>query len=124
MASLNKAMIIGNIGREPELSYLPNGDGVANFSVATNETWTDKNSGEKKQRTEWFNVVAWRRLAETCAEYLSKGQQVYVEGKMQTRSWEKDGQKHYRTELVADQVVFLGQRTTTYEVDGEEVEPF
>jgi single-strand DNA-binding protein len=113
MASLNKVMIIGNLGKDPELSYTASGDAVTKFSVAANETWTK--DGQKQERTEWFNVVCWRKLAETCAEYLSKGRQVYVEGKLQTRTYEQDGQTKYFTEVVADQVRFLGERGETRE---------
>lgn len=108
MASLNKVMIIGNLGRDPEMQYTAGGDAVTKFSVAASETWTK--DGERKERTEWFNVVAWRKLAETCAQYLTKGRQVYVEGKLQTRTYEKDGETKYFTEVIADQVRFLGER--------------
>jgi single-strand DNA-binding protein len=113
MASLNKVMIIGNLGKDPELSYTAGGDAVTKFSVAANETWTK--DGQKQERTEWFNVVCWRKLAETCAQYLAKGRQVYVEGKLQTRTYEQDGQTKYFTEVVADQVRFLGERGETRE---------
>ena len=110
MASLNRVMIIGNLGADPELKYSPNGDAVTTFSVAANESWTSKD-GQKQERTEWFSVVTWRKLAETCAQYLAKGRQVYVEGRLQTRSWEgQDGEKKYRTEVVAETVRFLGER--------------
>ncbi len=110
MAGINKAIIVGRLGRDPELRYTPDGTAVANFSVATSEEWKDKNSGEKKERTEWHRIVAWRRLGEICGEYLSKGRQVYVEGKLQTRSWEQDGVTRYTTEIVATDVQFLGNR--------------
>jgi single-strand DNA-binding protein len=116
MAGVNKAILIGNLGGDPEVRYTPNGTAVCNFSVATNDQWVDKTSGEKKERVEWHRIVAWRRLAEICGEYLSKGRKVYVEGKLQTRSWEKDGVTHYSTEIVASDVQFLGRRgdsTTT-----------
>ena len=106
---LNKVMIIGNLGRDPEVKYLPSGQAVANFSVATSRAWTDK-EGKKEERTEWHRIVAFGKLAEICGEYLSKGRQVYIEGRLQTRDWEKDGQKHYTTEIVASDVVFLGSR--------------
>jgi single-strand DNA-binding protein len=106
---LNKVMIIGNLGRDPEVKYLPSGQAVANFSVATSRAWTDKD-GKKEERTEWHRVVSFGKLAEICGEYLSKGRQVYIEGRLQTRDWEKDGQKHYTTEIVASDVVFLGSR--------------
>lgn len=107
---LNKVMIIGNLGADPEMRYTANGSAVTTFRVATSRTYTNSN-GERVEETEWFRCVAWARLAELCAQYLSKGRQVYVEGRMQTRSWEgQDGQKHYMTELIAEQVKFLGGR--------------
>lgn len=110
MSSLNKVMVIGNLGADPEMRYTANGEAVTNFTVAANETWNNK-SGEKQERVEWFPVVAWGKLAETCAQYLAKGRQVYVEGRLQTRSWDDaEGQKHYKTEVVAQQVRFLGGR--------------
>ena len=110
MASINKVILIGNLGRDPEVRYTADGTAVASFSIATSENWTDKGSGEKKERTEWHRIVAWRRLGEICGEYLSKGKSVYVEGKLQTRSWEKDGVTRYTTEIVASTVQFLGSR--------------
>jgi single-strand DNA-binding protein len=107
---INKVIIVGNLGRDPEVRYMPDGTAVTNFSVATTETWKDKQTGEKKERTEWHRIVAWRSLGEICGKYLSKGRQVYVEGKLQTRSWEKDGVTHYMTEIVATDVQFLGGR--------------
>ena len=110
MASLNKVMIIGNLGADPELRYTANGNAVTTFNVAANETWNDQN-GERKERVEWFNVVTWNKLAETCAQHLAKGRQVYIEGRLQTRSWDgQDGVKHYRTEVIAETVRFLGER--------------
>lgn len=103
-------MVIGNAGADAEMRYTANGVAVTTFNVATNETWTDKD-GEKRDRTEWFSVVTWNRLAEVCAEYVTKGKQVYVEGRLQTRSWDgQDGTKRYRTEVVAETVRFLGGR--------------
>ena len=110
MAGINKAIIVGRLGRDPEVRYTQDGTAVANFSVATSEQWTDKASGERKENTEWHNIVVWRRLAEICGEYLSKGREVYVEGKLQTRSWEQDGITRYKTEIVASTVQFLGGR--------------
>ena len=110
MAGINKVIIIGRLGRDPEIRYTSDGSAVANFSIATSEEWKDKETGEKKERTEWHRIVAWRRLGEICGEYLSKGRQVYVEGKLQTRSWEKDGVTKYTTEIVASDVQFLGGR--------------
>ena len=106
MASLNKVLCIGNVGREPEMNYSAGGTAITKFSVAMNERFTS--NGQQQERTEWANVVTFGKLAETCAQYLAKGRQVYVEGRMQTSNWEKDGVKHYRTEVVAERVTFLG----------------
>jgi single-strand DNA-binding protein len=103
---LNKVMLIGNLGADPELRRTEGGDAVVTLSVATNEKWKDK-SGEQKEQTEWHRVVVWGKLAELCDQYLSKGRQVYVEGKNQTRQWEKDGVVRYTTEVKAYQVKFL-----------------
>jgi len=110
MASLNKVMIIGNVGSEPEMRFTPNGNPVTSFRVATNRMYTTAD-GERKQETEWFTVVAWNKLAEQCNQFLSKGRLVYAEGRLHTRTWEgQDGQKHYRTEIVANRVSFLDRR--------------
>jgi single-strand DNA-binding protein len=107
---LNKVMIIGRLTRDPEMRATPNGANVVSFSVATGFTWTDQ-SGQKKEQTEFHNVVAWRKLAEIIAQYLKKGSQVYIEGRLQTRSWEgQDGKKNYRTEIVADNMIMLGSK--------------
>jgi len=110
MAGINKVILVGRLGSDPEVRYTPDGTAVANFSIATSDEWTDKATNEKKERTEWHRIVAWRRLGEICGEYLSKGRQVYVEGKLQTRSWEKDGVTRYTTEIVASDVQFLGAK--------------
>jgi single-strand DNA-binding protein len=111
MAGINKVIIVGHLGRDPEVRYTPSGSAVANFSVATSETWKDKTTGEKKERTEWHRIVAWDKLGERCGEYLSKGRLVYVEGRLQTRSYDdKDGVKRYSTEIIANDVQFLGGR--------------
>jgi single-strand DNA-binding protein len=108
MASVNKVILIGNLGADPELRYTPSGRAVATFNLATKEQWTTK-EGEKGERTEWHRVVAWGKLGEICGEYLHKGKQVYVEGRIQTRSWEdKDGNKRYTTEIVAQTMQMLG----------------
>ena len=107
MGAVNKVILIGNLGKDPEVRYTPGGQAVANFTVATNEQWTDK-AGVKQERTEWHRVVAWGKLAEVCGSNLTKGRQIYVEGKLQTREYDKNGQKHYSTEVVAASVVFLG----------------
>jgi single-strand DNA-binding protein len=108
MAGINKAIIVGNLGQDPELRSTQGGTAVANFNLATSDVWTDKNSGEKREHTEWHRIVVWSKLGETCAKHLKKGRQVYVEGKLQTRSWEQDGVTRYTTEIVADKVQFLG----------------
>ena len=107
---LNKAILIGNLGKDPEIRYTPGGLGIANFNIATSETWNNK-EGVKETRTEWHRIVAFGKLAEICGEYLSKGKQVYIEGRIQTRDWEdKDGIKRYTTEIVANQMLMLGSR--------------
>jgi len=111
MAGVNKVILIGNLGRDPELKYTPNGVAVATFSIATSDEWKDKNTGEKQERTEWHRIVAWRRLGEICGEYLRKGSQVYIEGSLQTRSWDdQDGNKKYTTEIVAYKMQMLGSK--------------
>ena len=110
MPSLNKVIIIGNVGSEPEMRFTPNGNPVTSFRVATNRVYTTPD-GERKQETEWFTVVAWKRLAEQCNQFLTKGRLVYAEGRLHTRTWEgQDGQKHYRTEIVANRVTFLDRQ--------------
>jgi single-strand DNA-binding protein len=108
MAGVNKVILLGNLGRDPELRYTQGGQAVANFTLATSENWNDKN-GERVERTEWHRVVVWGRVAELCSKYLSKGRSVYLEGRIQTREWEdKEGQKRYTTEVNAQTVQFLG----------------
>ena len=108
--SVNKAIIIGNLGRDPEIKFTQNGQAVCNFSVATTEKWRDK-SGSDQEQTEWHRIVTWGKLAEICGEHLSKGRQVYVEGRIQTREWnDKQGEKRYTTEINAREVKFLGGR--------------
>jgi single-strand DNA-binding protein len=108
---LNKVMVIGNIGRDPEMRYTPSGKPVTSFSLASSRSWTAPD-GERREETEWFNVVAWGNLAEICNQILAKSQQVYIEGRLQTRSWEDDnGQRHFRTEVVANEMIILGPRT-------------
>ena len=111
MGSVNKVILVGNLGRDAELRYTPGGAAVANFSIATTETWTDKNSGERREQTEWHRVVLWGKQAETLNEYLKKGRQIYVEGRLQTRQWDdRDGNKRYTTEVRSDRLVLLGGR--------------
>lgn len=111
MASLNKVMLIGNLGADPEVRYTASGSSVANFRIATTEVWNNRD-GERQERTEWHRIVVWGKTAEHCGEYLSKGRSVYVEGKIQTREWEdKEGQRRWTTEINADRVTFLGSRS-------------
>ena len=111
MAGVNKVILIGRLGKDPEIRYFQDGTAVANFSIATSEEWKDKESGEKREKTEWHRIVAFRRLGEICGEYLSKGRQVYISGRLQTREWEdKDGNRRWTTEIVANEMQMLGRR--------------
>jgi single-strand DNA-binding protein len=108
---VNKVILVGNLGKDPETRYMPNGKAVTNFSIATSESWTDKQSGDKQERTEWHNIVMFEKLAEIAAEYLRKGSQVYVEGSLRTRKWQdKEGKDRYTTEIVARDMQMLGGR--------------
>ncbi len=108
MASVNKVILIGNVGKDPEIRYMQSGEPIANFSLATNEVWNDK-SGQRQERTEWHRIVVWGKKAEVVSKYLRKGRQVYVEGRLQTRQWDdKDGNKKYTTEIKADRITLLG----------------
>ncbi|MGB5627525.1 MAG: single-stranded DNA-binding protein [Woeseiaceae bacterium] len=108
---VNKVIIVGNLGQDPETRYMPSGSAVTNFTVATNESWKDKQTGEQKDRTEWHRVAMFNRLAEIAAEYLRKGSQVYIEGKLRTRKWQgQDGNDRYTTEIIADEMQMLGGR--------------
>lgn len=111
MAGLNKVMLIGNLGRDPEIRYSQQGLAVVNFSIATSEQWTDKNTGNRQEKTEWHRIVVFGKQAEICEKYLSKGSSIYIEGRLQTRNYEKDGQTHYITEIVASNFQFLGGRS-------------
>ena len=108
---INKVILIGNLGQDPAQKALPNGNAVTNVSLATSRTWKDKNSGEQKEKTEWHRVVFFNRLAEIAAQYLKKGEKVYIEGELRTREWEKDGQKHFTTEIVGSEMQMLGKVT-------------
>ncbi|MBA3035488.1 MAG: single-stranded DNA-binding protein [Desulfobacterium sp.] len=111
MSGLNKVMLIGRLGKDPEIRYTTAGVAIANFTIATSDEWKDKESGDKKERTEWHRIVAFAKLGEICGEYLSKGKQIYVEGRIQTRAWDdKDGNKRYTTEIVASDVQFLDKK--------------
>ena len=112
MAGVNKVILIGNLGNDPDMRYMPNGEPVANISIATSETWNDKNTGEKRERTEWHRVVAYRKTAEIIGQYTRKGSKLYVEGKLQTRKWtDQSGQQRYTTEIIADSIQFLDSRS-------------
>ncbi len=110
--SVNKVILIGHLGKDPEVRYMPNGEAVANVSIATSENWKDK-SGEKQERTEWHNLVFYKRLAEIVGEYLKKGSQIYVEGRLQTRKWQtKEGQDRYTTEIIVNEMNMLGGKSS------------
>jgi single-strand DNA-binding protein len=110
MASVNKVILVGNLGKDPDLRFMPNGDAVCNFSIATTENWKDKN-GQKQEKTEWHNIVIYRKLAEIAGEYLKKGRPVYIEGRLQTRKWQdKEGADRYTTEVIADSMQMLGSK--------------
>lgn len=114
MSSLNKAMIIGNLGKDPEIKYMPNGKAVVSFSIATSQKWKD-NDGNPQEKTEWHNVTAFEKLAEIIGEYVKKGSKVYIEGRLQTDKWEKDGVAHYTTKIIASQMVMLGGKSEKVE---------
>lgn len=120
MASVNKVIIVGNLGKDPETRYAPSGDAVTNIVVATAETWKDKTSGEKREATEWHRVVFFGKLAEIAGQYLKKGSQVYLEGKLKTRKWQdKDGQDRYTTEINADEMKMLGSKGDGQQQEGQ-----
>lgn len=110
MNGVNKVILVGSVGKDPEVKYMPSGSAVCNLTLATNEQWKDKKTGEKQERTEWHRLTFYARLAEIVGEYVKKGTQLYAEGKLQTREWEKDGQKHYSTEIIVSQMQLLGSR--------------
>jgi single-strand DNA-binding protein len=120
MASVNKVILVGNLGADPETRYMTNGDAVANIRLATTESWNDKTSGEKRELTEWHRVVFYRRLAEIVGQYLKKGSQIYVEGRIRTRKWQdKEGQDRYTTEIEASEMKMLGSRQGASSSGGE-----
>ncbi len=117
---INKVILVGTLGRDPETKYMPSGGAITNVSIATSEQWKDKNSGERQERTEWHRVVFYNKLAEIAGQYLRKGQQVYVEGRLQTRKWQgQDGQDRYTTEIIADEMQMLGGRSEGASSTGE-----
>ena len=113
MAGVNKVILVGNLGKDPEVRHLENGTPVASFSIATSETYKDRTTGERKTNTEWHNIVLWRGLAEVAEKYLHKGDQVYIEGKLVTRSWEKEGVTRYTTEIVGSTLTMLGSKPSS-----------
>lgn len=120
MKGVNKVIIVGNLGQDPEVRYMPNGDAVANISIATSETWKDKNTGENKEKTEWHRVVMFRKLGEIAGEYLKKASKVYIEGKLQTRKWQdNNGNDRYTTEIIADQMQMLDSRGDNQSSNGQ-----
>ena len=121
MAAINKAILIGNLGKDPEVRYTQDGKAVASFSIATTEKWKDKATGENREKTEWHRIKAFDRLGEICGEYLSKGKQVYIEGRIQTSSWEKDGITRYTTEIVANTMKMLGSKDSSPASRGNQV---
>lgn len=121
MAGVNKVIIVGNLGNDPEMRTMPNGEAVANISVATSESWTDKNTGERREQTEWHRIVFYRRQAEVCGQYLRKGSKVYVEGRLRTRKWQdQNGQDRYTTEIQGDVLQMLDSRNTANSVEGQQ----
>jgi len=119
MAGLNKITLIGNLGRDPEMRYMPDGRAVANFSIATSEEWKDKATGEKRERTTWFRIIAFGKLGEICGEYLSKGKQVYIEGRLQTNEWtDQEGRNRFSLEVIASQMLMLGRKGDSYNSSG------
>jgi single-strand DNA-binding protein len=120
MSGVNKVILVGNLGADPQIRYTPQGTAVANFSLATTERFTNKN-GERESRTEWHRIVAWGRLAEICNEYLKKGKQIYIEGRIQTRQWDdKDGNKKFTVEIIAQNMVMLGRAGDAGDVSAQE----
>lgn len=120
MASVNKVILVGNLGKDPEVRYAPSGDAIANVTLATTENWKDKN-GEKQEKTEWHRVSFFGKTAEVVGQYLKKGSQVYVEGRIQTRKWtDKEGQERYTTEIVADKMQMLGGRSSSTSMDSSD----
>ena len=129
MAGINKAIILGRLGRDPETRYTPDGKAICSFSLATSEEWKDKHSGEKRERTEWHNITAFGRLGEVCGQYLSKGKQVYIEGRLQTDEYEKDGIKRYSTKIIAATMQILTLKSgigtgDDYQPPGDDDIPF
>lgn len=122
--SVNKVVLIGNLGKEPEMRYLPNGDAVANLTLATTESWKDKQTGDRKEKTEWHRLTVFKRLGEMCGEYLKKGAKIYVEGKLQTRKWQgQDGQDRYTTEIIVSEIQIMDARQDSGQTQGQANRP-
>ena len=122
--SINKVILVGNLGRDPEVRFAQSGNKIVNFSMATSDSWKDRETGERREKTEWHRVVLWRRLAEIAGEYLKKGSKIYIEGQLQTRKWEQDGQTRYTTEIVARDMQFLdsrGSSDSSYEDENQDI---
>tara|TARA_B100000809_G_scaffold257278_1_gene298557 strand:+ start:695 stop:1117 length:423 start_codon:yes stop_codon:yes gene_type:complete len=115
MSGINKVIVVGNLGHDPEMRHMPSGGAVTSISVATSKNWNDKETGERKERTEWHRIVFFNRLAEVADKYLKRGSKVYVEGELRTRQWEKDGQKQYRTEIVASEMQMLDSKSDSFD---------
>lgn len=121
MASVNKVILVGSLGKDPDMRYMPNGDAVTNISLATSDSWKDKTSGEKKESTEWHRIVFFRKLAEIAGQYLKKGSLVYIEGALKTKKYEKDGVVHYSTEIIASDMKMLGSKSETSSEEKKEL---
>lgn len=122
--SVNKVVLVGNLGKDPEMRYMPDGSAVANLTIATTESWKDKQTGEKKEKTEWHRLTVFKRLGEMCGEYLKKGSKIYVEGKLQTRKWQgQDGQDRYTTEIVVSEIQIMDARQATGPAQGQSAAP-
>lgn len=122
MAGVNKVIIVGNLGNDPEMRTMPNGEAVANISVATSESWNDKNTGERREFTEWHRIVFYRRQAEICGQYLRKGSKVYIEGRLRTRKWQdQNGQERYTTEIQGDVLQMLDSRNSSNGYEGQQM---
>ena len=124
MASVNKVIIVGNLGQDPEVKYMPSGGAVVNVSIATTDSWKDKDTGQKQEKTEWHRVVFFNRLAEIVGEYLKKGSSVYIEGSLRTNEWVKDGEKRYTTEIVAREMKMLGSRSQQSQQSQQSLDDF
>lgn len=124
MRGVNKVILVGSLGRDPETRYTQGGSAVTSFSIATSESWKDKQTGENKEKTEWHNVTCFARLAEIAGQYLKKGSKVYIEGSLRTSTWEKDGQKHYKTDVMARELQMLGDKPQQHKEPAQSADGF